>query len=616
MKFISLVLACLGSIASLPAAWTVTAPGGNVTLTLSLTTAGAPRYQVSHHGRPVVLESGLGFEARDPAKHLLDGFTIVTTRERTADTTWTPLYGERATIRDHFHECTVELRQGTSGTRLTLVLRAYDEGVALRYEFAGAPDAPPHEFTAERTEFRFPADAFGYEEHGTEGEYARVPIAAIKRECERPLTVEFADGRFACLVEAALERYPRMLLSPSTATPGALVSALSGPATIPASGVSPWRALIVGDRPGDLLERNTLVANLNPPSALPNTTWIKPGKAIREVTLSTKGGKACIDFAVAHGLSYILYDAGWYGHEYDDNADARGVNLDPKRVGGIPNHGGLDLAAVIAYGRARGIGVFLYVNRRALERQSAELFPLYQKWGIAGVKFGFVKVGPQEWTTWVHDAVRQAAAHQLMVDIHDNYRPTGFTRTYPNLLTQEGVRGNEHMPTATHNTTLPFTRFPAGPADYTICVFDPRVKTTRAHQLALAVVVYSPLQLLYWYDKPSSHQGGKEFEFFDRVPTVWDDTRVIDGRIGEFVTIARRSGDDWYVGTLTNETARERDIPLGFLPAGQTFSAHVYENGATKNAVALRRETVTAASVLKARLPAAGGQAVWLTPLK
>jgi alpha-glucosidase len=212
--------------------------------------------------------------------------------------------------------------------------------------------------------------------------------------------------------------------------------------------------------------------------------------------------------------------------------------------------------------------------------------------------------------------VRKAAAHHLMIDIHDNYRPTGFQRTYPNLLTQEGVRGNEHMPTATHNATLPFTRLPAGPADYTICVYDQRLKTTRAHQLALAVTGYSPLQHLYWYDRPAQFDGAPELAFLDHVPTVWDDTKVIGGRPGEFAVIARQSGSDWYIGSIAGDTAggREIDMPLTFLATG-SYIAHIYENNpANATATRVRTENVDASSVLKAKLPPAGGQAVWLTP--
>ena len=621
MRLLLRVIASLFFAAALPAAeFAVISPDAQVTLIVSLDPAGTPHYRITHHGSPVVLESRLGFEAPNPANHLLTGFELSGTSERSADTSWKPVYGERSLIPDRYRELTVQLRHRATGTRLNVVARAYAEGAAFRYEFpgadsTGAASAVPLVLSAERTEFRFPKSTYGYEEHGTEGEYSRVPIAAIKKNCEAPLTVEFADGRYVSIVEAGLDRYPLMKFSPSPFTAGALISALAGPAHLMAPAMTPWRAFIVGDRPGDLLERNHLVLNLSSPCAIADTSWIRPGKAIREVTLSTTGGKACINFAVQHGLRYILFDAGWYGHEYDDYADARAVNLDPKRVGKIPNHPGLDLAAVIDYGKARGIGVFLYVNRRALERQIDELFPLYESWGVAGVKFGFVNVGPQEWTTWVHDAVRKAAAHHLMVDIHDSYRPTGFSRTYPNLLTQEGVRGNEHMPTAAHNATLPFTRAIAGAADYTICIYDERVKPTRAHQLALAVTGYSPLQLLYWYDRPSQFDGAPELAFLDVVPTVWDETMVLDGKIGLYAMIARRSGSAWFIGTITGANAQNLSVPLWFLATGRRYTAQIFENSDLPGATRLRTVTVDKTETLRAQLPASGGQAIWLTPI-
>ncbi len=313
-----------------------------------------------------------------------------------------------------------------------------------------------------------------------------------------------------------------------------------------------------------------------------------------------------------HHFCYILYDAGWYGNEYDDASDARHVNPDPQRIAHIANHGGLNLAEVIAYGKARGIGVFLYVNRRALERQLDELFPLYEQWGIAGVKFGFVQVGPQEWTTWIADAVRKAARCHLLVNIHDNYRPTGLTRTFPNLLTQEGIQGNEHMPNAAHNATFPFTRLPAGAADYTICIYDPRLKNSRAHQLALAVISYSPLQHFYWYDRPSQFRGEPELRFLDQVPTHWDETRVLDGRIGEFLTLARRSGADWFIGAIAGTQAHPGRINLAFLPPGRKYTAMICENGLQQGATGIRTDIVTAKDTILANLPPAGGLAVWL----
>jgi alpha-glucosidase len=319
------------------------------------------------------------------------------------------------------------------------------------------------------------------------------------------------------------------------------------------------------------------------------------------VTLSTAGGRRAVDFAVERGLQYIEYDAGWYGYEYDDASDARRVSLDPRRVGSIPNHGGLDLQEVIRYGKQRGIGVILYVNRRALEKQLDELLPLYRSWGVAGMKFGFVNVGPQKWSTWLHEAIRKAAAHQLMVDVHDNYRPTGYARTYPNLMTVEGVRGNEHMPTATHNTTLPFTRAIAGSYDYTICWSTPRLKTTHAHQLAQSVVHYSPWQFLFWYDKPEEVKPDAALEFFHDLPTVWDETRVLEGVIGQMAVVARRKSGEWWIGAITNEQARTVTLPLPMLKGGSPRGAKAYCDSG------VREMKVDAKSPLVLELAASGG---------
>ena len=299
------------------------------------------------------------------------------------------------------------------------------------------------------------------------------------------------------------------------------------------------------------------------------------------MTLSMKGSKELVDFAVKRHLQYIHFDAGWYGFEYSVASDATKVNVDPRRN----PKSDLNLQEVIKYAKSKGIGVFLYVNQRALYQQLDELLPLFQKWGVRGIKFGFVEVGSHRWTTWLHDAVKKCAKYNLMVDIHDEYRPTGFSRTYPNLLTQEGVRGNEEMPDATHNTILPFTRFIAGPADYTICYYHrpelkaslqktqaPRqLKTTSAHQMALSTIFYSPLQFLYWYDAPSDSQDEPELEYFDRIPTVWDDSKVLGGEIGKYVTIARRKGKEWFVGSITNNDARELKISLNFLEPGKNM---------------------------------------------
>lgn len=349
---------------------------------------------------------------------------------------------------------------------------------------------------------------------------------------------------------------------------------------------------------------------------------------MREVTLSTKGAKELVDFAAKRHLQYIHFDAGWYGAEESAASDASRVNVDPRRN---PIND-LDLQQVINYAKSKGIGVFLYVNQRALVKQLDTLLPLYEKWGVAGIKFGFVHVGSHRWTQWLHEAVKKCAAHHLMVDIHDEYRPTGFSRTYPNLLTQEGVRGNEEMPEATNSTILPFTRFIAGAADHTICYYHrPKLKkqlaetqnarsmkTTSGHQLAISIIFYSPLQFMYWYDKPEDSKDEPELEFFDRVSTVWDDSKILDGEIGQFITVARRSGQQWFVGSVTNNDARELKINFSFLPAGKKHKATIYYDdpaSPVRTKVSEKQMTVDAKTVLNVKLPASGGQAIWITPL-
>ncbi len=616
-RAILLFAMCAFAVAASAQPLQVVSPDGNVTVGFELKDAppqGALFYSVAYKGKPVILPSRLGLNLQD-APLLASNFAVESVQRDERDGQWSPPYGERKTIPEKYREMTVALREtAAQGRHMQLVLRAYNEGAALRYVLPAQEALKNFTIAAEATEFQFPAGSFGWEEHGTEGEYARVPVEVIKPNCECPLTVQVSGGTFASIVEAHVENYSRMLLSPAPGKAGALVSAIRGPVAAAAPFATPWRAIVLGERPGDLLERNSLVLNLNPPCAIADTSWIKPSKVIRETTLSTAGGKACVDFAVARKLSYVEYDAGWYGHEYDDNADARAVNVDPKRN---PRND-LNLPEVIEYARQRGVGILLYVNRRALERQLDELLPLYQKWGVKGLKFGFVNVGPQQWTNWLSDAVRKAAEHQLVLDIHDGYRPTGLSRTYPNLLTQEGVRGNEHMPTARHNVTLPFTRAVAGAFDYTICYYNERIQTTRAHQLAQAAAFYSPLQFLYWYDRPANYQGEPEIAFFDAVPTVWDETKVLQGEIGEYASIARRSGDQWFVGNLTNEQPRELKIPLDFLKPGAKYVAHIYGDGdltgQAPTKVSLSRQTVDSTTVLTVAMAPSGGQAIHIVP--
>ena len=251
----------------------------------------------------------------------------------------------------------------------------------------------------------------------------RTATIRFRRETP-PCVLETADNKVIAIAEAALVDYSRMRLRRSDSFEHTLVSNLHDPVVAKLPLITPWRVIMAAESAGQLLERNDLLLNLNQPCAIPDTSWIKPGKVIRDVSLSTEGGKACVDFCVKYGLQFIEYDAGWYGDQEDEKSDARTVSRQ-----------NLDLQDVIRYAKERGIGVIVYVNRRHLERQLDELLPLYKSWGLAGIKYGFVQHGSQKWTAWMHDVIRKTAEYGLMVDVHDEYRMTGWQRTYPNFMT-------------------------------------------------------------------------------------------------------------------------------------------------------------------------------------
>ncbi len=576
-------------------------------------------YAVSYNGQPVVLESKLDIQLDNrywehalakfwdqPAKWndlmVFDGIETSSHNE-----TWKPLYGERAEIPDHYNALSIQFsRRDKSQYKMNIEVRAYNEGIAFRYYFPMHPEAIYHKVVAENTEFSMPEGTKAWWTQWAQAPYFEKELNNWEDMSERPLTLKLNENLYACITEAQQIEFPRMNFKLSKDKKNTLITQLYGQSDMVTAFGTPWRVIMAANRIGALLEHNYLVLNLNETNKIEKTDWIKPGKIIRETTLTTKNAKACIDFCAEHNMQYILFDWKWYGAPFDFRTSADTVR--------VPN---LDMKEVVAYGKEKGIGVWLYVNQHALQYQSDKIFSLYKDWGIAGVKFGFVQYQTQGWATWVHELVRKAADHQLMVNIHDEYRPTGYARTFPNLLTQEGIRGNEEFPDATHNTILPFTRMMAGAGDYTVCYFDQRVKNTHAHQLAFPVIYYSPLQTLYWYDRPDQIQNVPELEFFDKVPVTWDETKVIHDRIGEYVTIARRNGKDWFVGSIGNNNEQKLETKLGFLDADKKYVAHIYTDNddiQTVTKVKISRMLVDNNAILLFQLKARGGCTIQLTP--
>ncbi|MEO6231710.1 MAG: glycoside hydrolase family 97 N-terminal domain-containing protein [Ferruginibacter sp.] len=578
-------------------------------------------YTVTYKGKAVMNESRLNIQLDnhlseqamaipvDSSKDWCENLSVKNITTSDFDSSWKPVYGENNIIRDHYNSATINLVKDNNPIyQMQVQVRAYNEGIAFRYFFPENIKGTYYRVVAENTSFTLPDNTKAWFTGWAQGKYQLLPLSNWPQESERPLTLQLSNGLFACLAEANMTDYARTKFKLDAGNSNTILTSMYTPADLISPVGTPWRVVMVAEKAGDLVENNSIILNLNPPSKIKNESWIKPGKIIRVMTQTTKDAFENIDFAAQHNLQYILFDWKWYGPGYTFESDATTVS--------IPD---FDLPKIIGYGKQKNIGVWLYCNLQGLYAQSDSLFRVYHSWGIKGVKFGFVQVGSHRWTTWLEDMFKKCAENEMMVNVHDDWRPTGEQRTWPNLMTAEGIRGNEEMPDATHNTVLPFARFIAGAADYTICYFDKRIKTTHAHQLAMAAVYYSPIQTLYWYDKPSFAHDEPELEFWDNIPTSWDETKVLQGTPGNYVTTARRSGDDWFIGTLNNTTAKSIKLAFDFLPKGKKYSANVYSDDSTlttNTKVKIERIAIDSKKILDVQLLASGGQAIWLTPVK
>ncbi|MBQ9285150.1 MAG: glycoside hydrolase family 97 catalytic domain-containing protein [Bacteroidaceae bacterium] len=548
-----------------------------------------------------------------------EGLRLTGIDHQQCDTEWHPIYGERSAVRDHYNEMTLHFVKGSDGGQLRdgynksknylmdIIVRAYDEGIALRYHFPEATNGLFLHITNERTTFPFAPHTMGWHETWAQGPYQLLPLKDWHDECERPLLLSLPNGLSVALLEAGLVDYPRGKFA--LAAENTVQVSLFDSADVITAYDTPWRVVMAAERAVDLINHKDLILNLNDPCSLDDVQWIRPGKAFRCCRLDRATIMQSIDFAAEFGFEYVELDAGWYGPEMKASSDATKV----------ADNRDFTMPDICQYARSKGIGIWLYVNQRALYYQLDEILPLYKQWGISGIKFGFVQIGSQRWTTWLHQAVRRCADYGLMVDIHDEYRPTGVSRTLPNLMTQEGIRGNEEMPDATHNTLLPFTRFLCGPGDYTLCYFNSRVKNTKAHQLAMAAVYYSPIQFMFWYDDPfPKGWESPELKFWRDCPTVFDESIALDGRPGEYIIQARRAADEWFVGAMTNTEARTVTIPTDFLPKGK-YEVEIYNDDptlSTQTKVSAKTVKVKAGKPITLPLQPSGGAALHFSPIK
>lgn len=598
----------------------IVSPNGQIELKLGIE-SGQPYYRVYLDDEEWVSRSNLGLEMKGNEVTFTD-VSLASVKTYTVDSLWTPVYGEASEYREHFQGANIQFKANqTDKQGFILDVKVFDTGIAFRYQVNSTKAVT---VLSEKTVFDLPSTAHAWVTHAAQGKIEKVAVSEIKEDAvERPLLIELSNHQYMAIGEAGLYDFARMKLM-ANKTGSGLQASLASEVKYQGGFKSPWRYILLGHSPNTLLQNNELVLHLSPPNAIGDTDWIVPGKVIREVTLTTQGGMACVDFAANHGIRYVEFDAGWYGNEYDDASDATTVTVDPKR-----SKGPLELQKVIDYAATKDIGIILYLNRRSMERQLEEVLPLLHSWGIKGVKYGFVRVGDQQWTKWLHDAVALAAKYKLMVDIHDEYRPTGMSRTYPNLLTQEGIRGDEESPDNTMVLKTIYTRMLAGAGDHTVCYFADRVELMGSHasQLAKTVCLYSPWQFIYWYDRPEASPrkvggAGKnemfiaeipELGFFDAVPTVWDETKILAGYPGAYNVTARRSGGNWYLGAINGQVGRKLDLSLSFLEDNTSYEAIIYTDDLTLNPphrVRIDKQMVDSRSNLSLELNSNNGAAI------
>jgi alpha-glucosidase len=660
LKSILLIAALVGGISanSFCQSFPLTLSSPNQELSLQFATApvkgstsggGKLVYSVSYRGKPVLDQSALGLELEGQSLLGADVQVVNSIAGQGVDD-YSLLAGKASKVQDEYKSLTVQLKEdGNAGRTFSMEARAYNDGVAFRYVLPAQDTIKEIRLKQEDTEFRISTDATTWAlelpnyRSSYESEYVKLPISAFSNQggvsstflIGLPLLMHLPGTAWMALTEADLEGNSGMYVTnPSGNWAGHwFVSKLSPRFDNPnlvLTGTLPhhsaWRVLLVADEPGKLMESN-IVSDLNTPNRVQDTSWIHPGKASwnwwtgdigpdGKSAYTTKNMEYYVDFAAQSGFPYMMLDAGW----------ANGRDITKLR-------GNVDVPELVSYATAKHVKVWIWLYSISVMNQMKEAFPLFEKWGVAGVKIDFVNRDDQEGIKFYYDVAREAAEHHLMVDFHGASKPWGIERTYPNVLSYEAVLGMENNKVARRDspvdrTVFPFTRMLAGPLDYTPGGFNnvtedsfvgrgqsPMVMGTRAQQLALYVVFQTPIQMVS--DSPQAYANQPAFKFIHDVPTAWDTMRVLNGEPGEFVTIARSHGNEWYVGSITNWTPRELQVPLNFLGTGR-YIAEIYQDaadaGTNPKNVTIRRQIVYKGEELTLHLATGGGCAIRLIP--
>ncbi len=702
---VTMVSLCPAAENSAPKTRTLKSPNGDIVLNFSLPD-GSPRYSVDYQKRPVITSSALGFDLKHAS--VRGDLELIDTKRSSKDETWTQPWGEQQQVRNHFNQLAVTLQQ-TAGQKLKLrvVFRVFDDAIAFRYEWPEQGGLQSFDIMDELTEFNFASDPVALWQPGlrpqqSEQLYSKTRLSELLRQTRlehgdesagdnpkkepikavtTPLMLQTDDGVYLALHEADLTDYAAMMLQPKD---GHGLKCLLVPwsdgvrvkATAPST--SPWRFVMISDKLSDIVEHTTLTAlNLNPPSRVADTSWIKPGKyagiwwgmhlgkytwhpsqpgkdSADGLGATTKNTRDYIDFAEKHGFTGVLVEGWNKGWAQDWVAHAAEFSFTE------PNSQ-FDLPALAAYAHSKGIDLISHHETGSIitnyEAQAEAAFAQCEKLGIHHVKSGYVGMEPrvnrydakgnllgaeyldgQYMVRHYRKMAELAAKHKVMLDVHEPIKDTGERRTWPNFMTREGARGQEYNAWAPdggnppgHDVNLVFTRLLSGPFDFTPGVLEVtypqyrknnRVNTTVAKQLAMYVAFYSPLQMAA--DLPENYAKHPDLlQFIVDVPTDWEETRLLNGEIGEYATLARkqRGGDEWFIGSITNEKERAFDLTLNFLPRNRKYVAEIYRDAADANwksnpaAHVIEKQSVTSESHLPVHLAPGGGLAVRLKPV-
>jgi len=590
-----------------------------------------PSLTATWRGDPLLVGSPLGLNVKGAAE---GGWREVGRAVRSADDTWTPVWGKRRRVRDRFQELTVSLaRTGGPLQRMDVVVRTYDDGLAVRYVLdPGTTQPQPVDVTDDGTAFA-PADdweAWSYRrEHRPLGPER---LSAMDGKRNYPMTLRAGPKRYAALLEAALVDFAPMGLASDSGSRTVRVETAPSRVTTPFA--TPWRVLLVGQAPGALVDSDVLV-NLNPPCRIDDPSWIRPGVAFWDwrawghqadgftYGLDLPSWKRFVDLAGEAGVPYLLLDANWYGPEFEEASDPTTAKK------------GASVEDLIRYARARGVGILLYLNDKATRRHDLDtVLKHYADWGAAGIKYGFMKGSGQAKVRRTREIVAACAKHKLVCNFHDGpVPPTGDRRTWPNCLTREFCHSQSDAKRAFTPGTFclqVYVNVLAGPVDMCNGLLDlthslaqrpkifKQVDSTIVAEAARTLIVFSGLTVVP--DSADAYRAHPDlFAFIAAQQMPWDESRTLAGAIGESIVVMRRTGDTVLVASATNEEARTLRIPLDFLGPG-TYRATLCEDAPdahyqrNREAYRVRRREVTASDTIEARLAPGGGHCMMLVP--